>query len=151
MDVSEFSGYKIPTPVKGRVMLEVLDAEEVEGKRPNDEGEKSRGLKLTVAIKDPPDALMSDGTTAVGYTFSQSWWLPRAQLVREKPQTAGRMKRDFARLLDAVFGVEHPATIQVEEWIGRQFFADIYSKFDDYNKEDICEISNVVTPDDMSR
>lgn len=149
MDVSSYSGFKVPTPVKGRVMLEIVDAEEIEGRKPNEEGEKSQGMKITFCIKDPPDALMTDGTTAVGYTFTQTWWLPRQALLRDKPQIASRMKKDFARLLDAVFGADHAQTIQQEEWIGRQVFADVRSTYDDFQKEDICEIFNVVTPSDV--
>lgn len=151
MDVSGYKGYKVPTPVKGQVMLEIVDAEDVSGKRADDNGEVSKGFKLTVAIKAPEDALMTDGTTAVGYTFSQTWWLPRQSLKDAKPQVAGRMKRDFAHLIEAVFGADFPETIDNSEWIGREVFAYVAPAFDDFNNEDICEITAVLTAADIER
>ena len=151
MDVSGFKGYKVPTPVKGQVMLEIVDAEDVQGKRADDNGEVSKGFKLTASIKSPEDALMTDGTTAVGYTFSQTWWLPRQSLIDTKPQVAGRMKRDFSHLIEAAFGADFPETIDNSEWISRQIVAYIAPAFDDFNNEDICEITTVLTAADIER
>lgn len=148
---SSYAGFQVPLPVRQQVQIEVIDMEEVTGKTPDDNGEVSSGLSFNFSITGPESAKMSDQTSAVGFSFSQKFWLPRKSLFDSKPKYANGMKAMVSKLLAACFGENFSGHVEPQEWLGRSFIADIRQTFDKFNKENVIEIERVYSESDLSK
>jgi hypothetical protein len=104
IDASSFKGYKAPLPAKGKVLVKIDKIETVEGKDPDDFGEISSGFHPSYEIIGPDDAVMSDGSSALGWKFDERLWIPRSSWVKKDPAGAARQKSKIASRLRAWFG-----------------------------------------------
>lgn len=104
IDASRFKGYKAPLPAKGKVILKIDKIETVEGKDPDDNGEISTGFHPTYVIVNPEDAIMDDGSSALGWKFDERLWIPRQSWKDKDPAGAARQESKIASRLRAWFG-----------------------------------------------
>lgn len=147
MKTNEYKDFRMPMPVKGQMVdVEIVDAEEVHGTKPDANGVCSTGLKLVFNIAGPPEVVMDNGDSAVGFGFKQIFWEPRASA---DAKWAARQKRDFGRMLKGAFGTEIPEDVQPPEWIGRHLIAILGTEYDSFEGEDVAKITKVITPDDL--
>lgn len=143
MKSTEYVNFTMPIPARGKYELEIVDASEITGKTPDVNGDCSHGIKLTFSVTND-DAMMTDGNTAIGYVFNQTWWEPRQSLIDSKPNVAMRMRRDIATLIKSAFGDSAPEEIAEHDWIGRRITAYLGDEFDEFQGETIVKVVKVI-------
>ena len=143
LNVSDLKGWKDPMPSKGHVVLRILEAREITGKKPDANGEVSTGMGFKLEIAGPASATMNDGSPALAFSFDHALFLPRASLVESNPRVATRMRGDFARFLEAAFGNDIPDEVSEDDWTGKLIAADIYVAFDAYRSTDVVKLGSV--------
>jgi hypothetical protein len=143
IDVSRVKTYKPALPTKGKGLVELLELKEIEGKEPDKNGEKSKGLACTVKIVGPDSVILTTGDSALGYKVTKNFWLPRMGLRERDIKTADRMDKAVNRLLVALYGSAEamPDVIDADEYKsleGRQFIVTLGSEWSDFDDDNVA-------------
>ena len=140
LNTEGLENFKVPVLPRGKYEFEVMRGADCEGASQDENGQKSSGWDFNFQVVGPDTATLSDGNSALGYTFRQRVWFPREGLKAKNPQVAARMTKAAIQFMTAAFG-----TIPVGECHGKDFEHTRFlgtgrPKYDSFQKEDIFEI-----------
>lgn len=136
--------FKAPILPKGKYEVEVMSGRDVEGNSVDDNNEKSSGWGFRLQVVGPEDATLSDGNSALGFTFEQRVWFPREALKKNKPQAAARMTKSCIEFMKAAFGEIPAGDCHGKDFEHSRFMVRGRSKYDAYNKEDLFEVEEAM-------
>ena len=144
LNTEGLADFKAPILPKGKYEVEVMSGRDVEGSSVDENGEKSQGWGLRVQVVGPEDATLSDGNSAIGFTFEQRIWFPREMLKKNKPQAAARMTKACIEFMKAAFGEIPAGDVHGKDFEHQRFCVRGKSKYDDFAKEDLFEIEEAM-------
>ncbi len=134
MDTQQYANWQAPCPVAGKYEIKVEFAENWVGTNPDANGEVSTGMKFIYEIVGPPEAMMDNKTSAIGYKFDELLLEPKQS---SSAKYVEMCSQKWNHQLHACFGDQIPATVLPEDFLDRVFVATAKPKFDDFKQKNI--------------
>ena len=138
MQTTGYVSWKPPVLVKGKYEVKIVFAESFVGTKVDDNGEVSVGMSFQYEVTGPADAVMSDGSSAVGYRFKELMLEPKRN---SSMKYINMCNAKWHSQFDACFGDNVPENVEPEEFFDRCFLITAYPKWDEYSQEDQPNIS----------
>lgn len=138
MDTTGYKAWTPPVLTKGKYELKVNFVENFQGKNADENGEVSTGMKFRYEVVGPADAVLSSGSSAVGYQFSELLLEPKRS---SSQKYIDMCNQKWHAQLSAIFGDDIPTTVEPEDFMDRIFVATCKPKWSDFDQCEMPEIS----------